>query len=301
MKEFCLKILLFLVGLMLLDVASGFAFRYLVKNAKGGNTALANYIADNMLEECIILGSSRGKHHYDPNIIGDSLGMSCWNCSLDAHGIILMYGRYRMLSERYVPKVLIYDVHSVFDLTDGDNHKHLGYLRYFYDYPGVDSIFWAVDGTERYKMMSQMYRYNSKWIQLISDNIHPLQNDDKGYRPIDGTMDYEPKKNASANKNVYHYDSQKMAYLEKLIVDCKNKGTKLVFTISPIYNDPTDEVFAPLKSLCTRYNVPLINHYCDKRYAGRREFFYDSMHMNKIGATEFSQEVASEVKSLISR
>lgn len=235
MKKFFVKILLFFVVLTALDIAAGFAFRFLVKHAKGGDTGLATYIADKMQEECIIFGSSRGMHHYDPNIIGDSLGMSCWNCSRDGNGIIMMYGRYLMLSERYTPKVLIYDVHIPFDLQEGDNHTYLGSLRYFYDRPGVDSIFWAVDGTERYKMLSQLYRCNSQWLQLISDNIHPQQHDDKGYRPMDLTMEYEPKV-TETEKRECHYDSLKLN-----IQQVNKNGNEFEFkTVNEFHSDYED-------------------------------------------------------------
>lgn len=41
--------------------------------------------------------------------------------------------------------MLIYDVQTSFDLLEGDNHKYLGGLRYYYDRQGIDSIFWNVD------------------------------------------------------------------------------------------------------------------------------------------------------------
>ena len=212
MKKFVGKVLLFLVGLVFLDFLVGMGGKYLVSHAKGGDTGLSNYICRQMKDECIIFGSSRGMHHYDPNIISDSLGMSCWNCSLDGNGIILMYGRYKMLSARYTPKVLIYDVCTSFDLIAGDNHKYLGGLRYYYDEPSVDSIFWSVDEKERYKMMSNCYRYNSQWLQLISDNVHPLQSNDKGYKPMDMKMVYKPKK-SEEQKEAFLYDSLKLYYL----------------------------------------------------------------------------------------
>lgn len=312
MKKFICKIILFLLGLIILDFIVGIGARYLIAHAKGGDTYLNHYICHQMKDECLIFGSSRGMHHYDPNIITDSLGMSCWNCSLDGNGIILMYGRYKMLSARYTPKVLIYDVHTSFDLVEGDDHKYLGALRYDYDEPSIDSIFWSVDKTERLKMMSNCYRYNSQWLQLISDNIHPLQNDDKGYRPVDKKMTYKPKtvKNVSENKKsyknakhgeaeTYQYDALKLAYLEKLIIACKTKGTRLIFAISPQYDTHQDDIYTPLKEICAKYQVPLINHYCDNDFVNNADYFYDSVHMNRTGATKYTKELVGEVKKYL--
>ena len=251
-----------------------------------------------MKDECIIFGSSRGMHHYDPNIISDSLGMSCWNCSMDGNGIVLMYGRYKMLSSRYTPKVLVYDVFSGYDLIAGDNNTYLGRLRYYYDEPSVDSIFWSVDEKERFKMMSYCYRYNSQWLQLISDNIHPLQSDDKGYKPVDSKMAYVPNKNED-KKEFYQYDSLKLYYLKKLARDCKANGTKLVFAISPRYDTHKDDIYRPLKMICKEYQIPLINHYCDDDFVNNMDYFYDSVHMNRTGATKYTQKFVGELEKII--
>lgn len=295
MKKFIYKVVAFFLGLVILDAVIGLTARYLVAHAKGGDTGLNNYICHKMEEQCIIFGSSRGMHHYDPQIITDSLGLSCWNCSLDGNGIILMYGRYRMLSARYTPKLLIYDVHTSFDLLDGDDHKYLGELKYYYDEPGIDSIFWIVDKTERYKMLSNCYRYNSQWLQLISDNIHPLQSSNNGYKPMDKKMLYKPKKKEK-KKTVYKYDPLKLQYLEKLVTDCKANGTKLVFAISPQYNAHDDKVYAPLKEICAKYDVPLLNHYCDDAFVNNVDYFYDSVHMNRTGASLYTKKIAEELK-----
>lgn len=300
MRKVISKIAIFLVGLAVLDVLIGFGCRYLVDHAKGGYTYLCTYICRKMQEECIVMGSSRGMHHYDPNIITDSLGMSCWNSSLDGNGIILMYGRYKLLSERYVPKVIIYDVCTSFDLLAGDDHKYLLPLRYYYDESSVDSIFWDVDKTERIKMMSSCYRYNGQWPQLILDNIHPLMSFDKGYRPVDKVMEYKPDLSKEKQEKV-EYDSLKLAYLEKLVVACKQRGTKLVFAISPQYGQTDDSVYNPLKEICKRNGVPLLNHYCDKNYVFDSNLFYDSVHMNRTGATKYTKMIVGEVREALKK
>lgn len=298
MKKFLSKVTLFLIGLVVLDALVGVGARYFVSHAKGGDTGLSNYICHQMKEECIIFGSSRGMHHYDPNIITDSLSLSCWNCSLDGNGIILMYGRYKLISARYNPKMILYDVQEGFDLLKGDNHKYFGGLRYYYDEPSIDTIFWSVDISERFKMMSNCYRYNSQWLQLISDNIHPLQSDDKGYRPMDKKMVYQPRVTKNKQKTGYEYDTLKLAFLEKLIVSCKSKGTKLIFAISPQYKTHNDEVYAPLKKICKKYNIPLFNHFCDTMFVDNPDFFYDSVHMNRYGATKYTKILTKEIKHL---
>ena len=82
-------------------------------------------------EDVILMGSSRASHHYVTQIITDSLGLICFNAGQDGNGIIMQYGRWKMISERYAPKVLIYDITPVFDLMENDNMTYIDHLKPF--------------------------------------------------------------------------------------------------------------------------------------------------------------------------
>ncbi len=296
MKKFLLRICIFALIMVLCDIMMGFVGNYFVDNAKGGDTARKNYIANDTDEDVLIFGSSRAIHHYDPNIFEDSLVLTAYNCGFDGNGIICAYGFFHMIEERYHPKILIYEVTPSFDLLVSDDHRYLGQLRFFYDRDGIDSIFWNIDKVEKYKMMSQMYRYNSMLPQLITDNLHPLHSDNKGYRPLDDNKEVrEPKE--KENNEVYEYDGLKLYYIERLIEDCKGK-TQLVFAISPWYKNTKENVLKPIQTLCDKHNIPLINHYTDTTFNNNKNFFNDSAHLNHYGATKYSKVLVIEIKRL---
>ncbi len=280
-----------------LDIVVGIVGVTLVNHAKGGDTKRKTYISNDVDANILIFGSSRAAHHYDPAVLEDSLELSAYNCGFDGNGIICAYGYIKMIEKRYHPKVIIYEVTPGFDLLVGDNHKYLGQLRYFYDRGDIPDIFCNVDKKERYKMVSNMYRFNSALPQLVMDNLHPLRSDNKGYRPLnDGKEVHEPKENL--DKECYEYDSLKLYYIERLINDCTGTTT-LVFTISPLYTNTSDGVLAPIQSLCAKYGVPLINHYTDSAFNNHQEYFNDASHLNVHGATEYSKVVAAEIKTLL--
>ena len=71
--------------------------------------------------------------------------------------------------------MIIYDVNPSFDLLVGENNsKYLGWLRSEYENYDVKQIFEDIDSTEKYKMQSMMYRYNSKFLQNMIDYVHPI-------------------------------------------------------------------------------------------------------------------------------
>ncbi|MCD8302722.1 MAG: hypothetical protein LUC44_06865 [Prevotellaceae bacterium] len=296
MKKLFIRLGILALIMLACDFAVGFVGARLVENAKGGDTKRKRYIACEVNADVLVFGSSRAFHHYDPGILGEELGMSVYNCGFDGNGIICAYGFYEMITWRYCPKVILYEVTSSFDTNIGDNNKYLWNLRYFYDSECIDSIFWNVEGTERYKMISRMYRFNSALPQLVMDNLHPLHDDNKGYRPMDREMKTEAK--PIEIQEAHEFDRLKLYYLERLINDSKGK-TKLIFTVSPCYKKTDDRELEPVRELCDKYGIPLLNHSTDTAFNRKRDFFYDGAHMNRRGATEYSKMISREIKAAL--
>lgn len=299
MRKFCVKVLLFALLLVVADRTLGHVFRYMQYHSKGGDTKRMMMIADSITDDIIIMGSSRAIHHYDPRILEDSLGLSCYNCGRDGNGILFSYGQYRLFRDRHTPRLLICDVHFPFDIADNrDNDKYLGWLRYFYDRDGIDSLFIAVDPSEKWKMMSLMRRYNEKFIQIASDMVHPLQGDIKGYRPLEGMIDYKlGDEEKEAKKKTFKYDSLKMIYWRRLIRDCKARGTQVVLAVSPIYDSGDEENFSMIRNLAEQENVPFLYHYADSAFVQNRKYFKDRVHLNRQGAERYTRELAAEIRN----
>lgn len=299
MKRFVIRLLIFLAIMFVLDRGFGLAMKYLQDHAKGGYVGHHNYILHQANEDILIFGSSRAIHHYNPQIIEDSLRMSCYNCGQDGNGIVLFHGWWQMIRDRYQPKMIIYDVNPSFDLLIGeDNSKYLGWLRSEYDHEGVKKVFEDIDPTEKYKMMSMMYRYNSKFLQNITDYLHPLFNiSPNGYLPLDGEMDkMKIKEEREEKEPSYAFDSQKLSYIEALIKDTKERGIQLIFVASPVWYGMSNEVFAPLMEECMKCQIPFRDYSNDMNYVHNDKMFKDGSHLNAFGADEFTKEVCEILK-----
>lgn len=289
MKRFIVKILIFCSIIILIDFAAGFTFSKLVENAKGGDNWRNNNIAYHIKDNILIFGSSRAIHHYNPKIIEDSLGVSCYNCGQDGNGIVLSYARIKMLQERYNPKMIVFDVTYDFDLKEDDKHRYLGWIKPYYDdFLSVRTTFEDVDPTERYKMLSNLYQYNSKFLQILSDAVYPMQpNGYKGYRPVQGiatnVSEYDLVTSFSA-------DSLKMKYWEDLMD--KRGEIKYVFVVSPTLAGRNSERYKPLKDLCEVNGVDFHNMANDPKFVGNLSLFYDGSHLNSSGADLFTKKMA---------
>ena len=130
MRKFIIRLLAFLLLMFVVDRGVGLGMKYMQEHAKGGYVGHHNKIINHSDEDILIFGSSRAIHHYNPQIIKDSLAMSCYNCGQDGNGIILFYGWWQLMKERHTPKLVIYDINPGFDLLLGEsNQKYLGWLR----------------------------------------------------------------------------------------------------------------------------------------------------------------------------
>lgn len=297
MKSFLLKICVFFLIIISIDFILGKGFDYMLDHAKGGDNVRNNFIMNQVEDEILVFGSSRAIHHYNSVIISDSLGMSCYNCGQEGMGAIVSYARYHTICRRYHPRMVIYDIHPGFDLLKSDNHKYLKWLRAYYDYNGIPEIFEAIDGLEKYKMQSQMYRNNTNFGQLIIENIHPVQAPSiKGFRPLDKDMDTLQVGNGMnyATKSVY--DTLLISYLRKMVEE--SNETKFIFVVSPYWAGMDTTVLDPVKQISVKYNIPILDFSNDSKYVHNNALFYDGGHLNAKGADEFTKDLVCRLKNL---
>lgn len=296
MKKFLLYIASLIICLILIDILFGVSCNYFNSHAIGGDTRSHYYIANECNEEVLIFGSSRAIHHYVPEILQDSLALSVYNCGTDGNGIVFMYARLLMITERYIPKMIVYDL-SNFDFENDDNIKYLKWLKRFYYKPEISSVFNRVSPSEKYKMVSNLYRYNTNFIQMASDCFHPLQTiANNGYKPLYGAMEYEPK--IEERKTDLLLDPLKEEFLSDFVLHCKKNGIALIFTISPAYGQEPFAYAPPAKKFCEENDVPILDYYCMPEVSSNKNLFKDSSHLNDDGAHLYTSFISEKIKLL---
>ena len=299
MKRFLIRIVLLLALVTVADVLGGFALSYLARHAKGGFTQRDNYICDKLETDFLLMGSSRCVRHYNPQIITDSLGMSCYNTGQMGNGIILNYGRLKMIDERAKPQVVVYDVMPEFDIFQGDdNHRYLTWLKQHYKRDGIADIFETIDRTEKYKMQSRLYRYNSRIVELLADYLHPISDArPDGFSPLYGELDKSKIRQETGDVTVPKVDDTKMRYINKLIDELD--GTELFFVVSPSWYGIDSTLFKPVMDVCQQRGIPFMDFSNNPKYVHQDIWFRDGNHMNSRGADEFTIDLIKCIKESI--
>ena len=297
MKRFVIRLLAFLLLMFIVDRGVGLGMKFMQEHAKGGYIGHHNKIIHNSDEDILIFGSSRAIHHYDPQIFQDSLGMSCYNCGQDGNGIILFYGWWQLMKEKHTPKLVLYDVNPGFDLFLGEsNQKYLGWLRSEYDNKDIKQIFEDVDYTEKYKMQSMMYRYNSKFLQNIVDYVHPMfKIRSDGFLPLKGELDEMKIKKKQKESKQPKIDSLKLELIEKLVIDIKKHNAQVIFVASPVWYGKEDVQFEALSNICKEQDVPFYNYSNSPKYVRNNYYFKDGSHLNARGADEFTRDLIKDL------
>ena len=300
MKKYLLHIVLFFSIVAVSDLVFGLACEWLQQHAKGGRMKGVQQTAMVQTADVVIMGSSRAHHHYVSSVLAETTGLTVHNSGVDGNGIVLATGLYDLLSERYIPKVIIYDVEPAFDINvyseDGNNTRYIGWLRPYFYHPKVKKTICRVDPSERYKDLSALFRYNGKIADLLKDQVILSDFTIDGYAPLQGEMKTGPIRKSS-DENV-QLDTLKLNMMTEFISRISKSETRLIMVASPKYRVGTSEVFSPIKQLCNQYGVEFWDYYSSELFQ-RKDFFKEKMHMNDKGAHAFSERLGTELKTFL--
>ena len=302
MKRFLLELAMFLSLFIGVDFVLGKAFRYGEAHAIGEKTIRNYYINNKTTEDILIFGSSRAMNHYNPQILEDSLGLTVYNCGEDETGVLCFYPKLNLIKKRYFPKAIIYDVYTP-DLLDGLRYQNGDYLETLKTSYGqtdaVDSMFTRYEPSSKYKLSSTLYQYNSTFLNVLLDNIRRTKWFDRGFYLLN-TGVIEKESIVDNSHHDYIYDAEKLCFLEKFIFENRD-SIQLFFAISPEYGKKNDELFDPVKIMCEKYGIPLLNHYCDTMFSLHKEYFGNPNHLNQRGALLYTSIISEEIKCSIDR
>ena len=298
MKRFIINILVFFSIVAAVDVVAGKVFGNMQASKAKGRTGVEYHVCKALDEDVLIMGSSRASHHYVPQILEDSLGLSCFNGGQDGNGIVMQYGRWKMLTERKVPKLIVYDIEPSFDMIENDNERYIDRLKPFASAKPVRAYIASLYPMERLKLISNMYRYNYKFLEFLSDCVSPrtIQN---GYIPLNGHIRQEKIDDISDSQKVQsELDAVKLEYLEKFVSEAQSAGCRIVLVSSPYWRNHSKIDFSSIEDLADKYGVSFLN-YAESELSENPDFFADSMHLNDVGAIEFTKDLITKLKAII--
>lgn len=294
------SVLLILVFVILIDQFVGIAGRMAFKNLPDNQSEFSrmNYSITKTTADCIILGSSHASHHYNPDILSDSLHMTVYNAGREGHGITYSLALLKSMLSRYTPKMVILDIK--YEESDEWLSRVRDMKPYFKEYPTAMETNVKVNGKKDYfRVLWNSYMYNSTIMQLLysyMDKSDKSKYKCNGYDPIP----VKESKVKGIKEQVEPVKAANPMYKEclaELSSLCNERGVALILVSSPTlvrfkYKSPAEPVIDSL-------GLTYLNHFNDEFFLTHTELFRDGDHLFETGADEFSSIVCSELKKVI--
>lgn len=313
MKNHYLRASVFLLLLAAILVSLNIYFYSYLRSITTGDFGVWNKaVKGGINAQIIISGSSRALVHFDSDIIGKVTRRTCYNIGLDGtrydlqYPMLLTYLKYNAKPEIIIQEL---DIHAL-SRAEGVFHPEL-YIPFINEQPvystlhDLDTAFWE----DRYLPLYSFAKFGTAFREIFAEQVlaAPPENRINGYWPRDlgWGSEFDAFRQAHRYQVTYHIDRIEADALENIIKEAKTRRIAMVLVYSPEYYEGIGltknrkELFVYYRSLAAKYKIPLWD-YSAIAITHSTEYFYNSQHLNKKGATIFSKIVAEDLRKYIS-
>ena len=289
------KVIIFIIGiiicLVLADITIGFCCKYYIKNYQlVGRYQPLDRIIKEVNTDIICIGNSAILNSVNPEIIEDSLSMTCYNGGITGQGVFFFETIIDCILQRHTPKMIIVGLRPE-EVGGNIGEGIYDVLKPYYGlgYTSIDDHFNKTNGFDRFLLHSNLLRYNTIWVRvllymLFDDTAYP----ENGFMPLD-----KPSKIPQLH-HIKEYEKpvkEKLECIERIIQKCQERNIDIVICYPPTLNSFKQKELPCVKAiedLCHRYKTPCLIDYDNKYFQHHPELFYDEGHVNKDGADKYS-------------
>jgi hypothetical protein len=295
--KFLQFLLIAIVILLVIDFSMGKAMGKLYDRMNVGEKARANYFIRTDSSDVVIFGSSRALYHYNSKVIADSLGQSVYNAGRSNQSIIYHLALLKGIMDRHVPKTVVLDLKEDEFVKSAYKYEVLSaLLPYCKTNEGIREIYTRANPGYRFWAWSHLLPYNSSVFATVYRGLKRGKDKDiRGFMPLEGTFKDQRKISKNCNTLSPPIDTVLVECFHEFVKLCRDKNIKLFVTISPRYS--RYECARPeLRSVLNAANKSRVSVHDFSEMIDDKTLFYDLWHLNKKGATTYSQKLAAVLK-----
>lgn len=256
--------------------------------------------------EIAIYGSSRAWVQFDSEIIAKGLNSSCYNFGVDGQNFRIQHLRHLLyLKHNKKPKKIIVSVdYSSLELANSEYHyeQFLPYMLWnkeIYNYTKTYSSF------NFFEYLFPLLRFQNELTFIEKANAISKQKDApkriNGYRgaSLEWNKDLEKAKEKNPHF-VVTQDTVLINLFNKFIADCKTNNIEVILVYAPIHKvgqafiKNHDEVKKIFENISKKNNLVYLD-FTNDEICDDRKYFYNSGHMNKLGAEKFTHKLVEEL------
>lgn len=263
--------------------------------------------------DVVVMGGSRAFVHIAPQVLDSILKLRSYNLGMDGYLFPMQHARFKVYLESNRKPAYVLQSVSMSSLSRRNGlYNHEQFLPYLDNQLIYDETK-AYEGLNWFDYNIPLLRYRKQW-GLISIGIteylglrHVSANEKyKGYvgRPWSWDGNFEKFVESSPEGITGKVDPEVLKDFEDYLKKCSEEGIKVILVYTPEFEGiqkyfvNREEVMDIYRELATKYNLEFLD-YSDHPISGDKSFFYNSQHMNKVGAEKFSINLALDLQKIM--
>jgi len=264
--------------------------------------------------EILISGSSRALTHYDSRILARGTGRTTYNIGLNGSQTDMQLARLKTyLRHNRKPAMIVQNL-DIFSLqvSHGEVYDPGQYVPYL-DEPDLYQALSAINPDTWKARFIPLYGYAAQdlrliWLQGLSYWLQPVPRPTHvdGFQARNELWTEEFDEFRAQHRDGVRIDIEPagVAQVEELLKLGEVLGIHIVLVYSPEYSEMQAmtsnraELFAAFEALSRKHGATLLD-FSNSPISNRRELFYNSQHLNAVGAEAFSGELARQLAAIV--
>jgi hypothetical protein len=314
MKRFLLAVVLFALIALLLASALDWTVTSGLHKVRAGNYSEWNDIRSGAAAaDIIVQGSSRAWTTFSPVIISEATGLTCYNLGIDGYTVDMQMTRYQMYREYDpAPKVVVQSL-DMYGLVLRDKVYQPAQFLAYLDDPFLRQNLAHYRYFTWFDRTLPLVRYRGEWatvkmgaLQTLGLRSYPTGKVN-GYQGQDLSWDPAALARFKANNpqgTAHAVEPALESALEDFLRQCRDEGVLVVLVYPPEYIEAQPlttnraEIMGIYTGLAEKYGFPFLDYSGDP-ICLETKYFYNSQHMNKLGAETFSAKFAADLQGLL--
>lgn len=303
MKQFCVKLLIFSIGVYLICAIIDLKMTEKIRHSQVREYQIWEDIFNSRITaDMVVLGSSRAYAHYNPEIFDSILNTDFYNLGLNGKLVdldIFRYHQYKKYNNRQ-PNYILWDIMPTsFEYSGGYGDEQ--FMAYIWNNDIWKEIHNSKHDITWFDRLVPLLRYWRK--NMIHTYPNAVMQVYKGYRKEYTPFDSEELEQIEDKSLRCNYNSDVINAFENTIEEMQNDGSSIVLVFSPLYKRgqgkyaDLNTFIDTISGIAQRHKCYFLN-YLDYEINNDTTLFKNASHLNSKGADIFSDIITHDLDSI---
>jgi len=278
----------------------------LAKMPHGEFSVWSDIYAGKIDAEIAIYGSSRAWVHVSPQILQEHLGKTVYNFGMDGHNFWLQYLRHlKLFKHNSHPQIIVQTLDVTHTLAKREKlynkSQFLPYMlwdaeihQFTRSYEGYSEWDYKIPFFRYFQQGNIFYRTTQDW--LIRD---------RGYLGMDWVWNEDLERARGEHDFLtIELDPGTLELFDRFLTECQSKGIQVILVYTPEYIGGQQfvrnraEIISLFEYYAEKHNLIFLDYSSDP-ICFDTQYFYNALHLNRMGAELFSKKLAKDLEEII--